>query len=350
MAISIQGFLNNKELFSVRSVSKGLNMLPFRAGLLGRLGWFHEQGIPGSLSIVERKFTNIQLLSPHRRGGAAHAFDISRRAGIPVEVPQYDTVANVSNADIVNLRKFDGGYQLADLQTLIMETSKEQIDVALEPTLEYARISCFWGKSCYGDGSTAIDWDTLLGRPRPTAEVTETFDEENVNEWIDIIQTAAGGIPYEETVVLCGTTFWGKLLTNPKFRESRNFWQAGQGQRTAYWEQVGEITQVVWNGMRFIKYPAYRFGAPPKEGETNPVSLAFPAKKAYVFPIGIPGKFMTTYAVGDFNELTPEDVGLKYYAKLEANEFGRGMKIYLQSNPLIYDAFPETTLEVSLKE
>jgi hypothetical protein len=94
MAISIQGFLNNKELFSVRSVSKGLNMLPFRAGLIGRLGWFQEQGIPGSLSIVERRFTNIQLLSPHRRGGAAHAFDISRRAGIPVEVPQYDTVAN----------------------------------------------------------------------------------------------------------------------------------------------------------------------------------------------------------------------------------------------------------------
>jgi hypothetical protein len=344
MAISIQGFLNNKELFSVRSISKGLNMLPFRAGLLGRLGWFHEQGIPGSLSIIERKFTNIQLLTPHRRGGATQAFDISRRAGIPVEIPQYDTVANVSNADIVNLRKFDGGYQLADLQTLIMETSKEQIDVALEPTLEYARISCLWGKSCNGDGSTAIDWDQLLGRPRPTATVATTFDEENVNEWTDIIQTAAGGMPYEETVVLCGTNFWGKLLTNPKFRESRNYWQMGQGQRTAYWEQVGEITQVVWNGMRFIKYPAYRFGA-----TDDTKAMTFPADKAYIVPIGIPGKFMTTFAVGDFNELTPEDKGLKYYAKLEPNEFGRGMKIYLQSNALVYDAFPETTLEVSLE-
>jgi hypothetical protein len=70
--------------------------------------------------------------------------------------------------------------------------------------------------------------------------------------------------------------------------------------------------------------------------------------KAYVVPIGIPGKFMTQYAVGDFNELTPEDIGLKYYAKLEPNEFGRGMKIYLQSNALVYDAFPETTLEVAL--
>jgi hypothetical protein len=121
----------------------------------------------------------------------------------------------------------------------------------------------------------------------------------------------------------------------------------GQGQRTAYWEQVGEITQVVWSGIRFIKYPAYRFGAPPQEGDPTP--LVVPPDKAYVVRIGIPGKFMTQYAVGDFNELTPEDIGLKYYAKLEPNEFGRGMKIYLQSNALIYDAFPETTLEVSLE-
>ena len=349
MAISIQGFLNNKELFSVRSVSKGLDLLTFRAGLIGRLGWFQEQGIPGSLSIIERRFTNIQLLSPHRRGGATNAFDIARRAGIPVEIPQYDTIANVSNADIVNLRKFDGGYQLEDLQTLIMKTSKDQVDVALEPTLEYARISCLGGKTCNGDGSTAIDWDALIGKNRPTASVEDTFDEENINEWTDIIQTAAGGMPYEETIALCGTNFWAKLLTNPKFRESRNYWQMGQGQRTAYWEQVGEITQVVWSGIRFIKYPAYRFGDPSGGGTSTP-SLAFPVNKAYVVPIGIPGKFMTQYAVGDFNELTPEDVGLKYYAKLEPNEFGRGMKIYLQSNALIYDAFPETTLEVTLAE
>jgi hypothetical protein len=43
-------------------------------------------------------------------------------------------------------------------------------------------------------------------------------------------------------------------------------------------------------------------------------------------------------------------VGLKYYAKLEPGEYGRSMKIYLQSNALIYDAFPETTIEVSLEE
>ena len=348
MAISIQGFLNNKELFSVRSVSKGLDLLTFRAGLMGRLGWFHEQGIPGSLSIIERRFTNVQLLSPHRRGGATHAFDISKRAGIPVEIPQYDTVADVSNADIVNLRKFDGGYSLEDLQTLIMKTSKDQIDVALEPTLEYARISSLGGKTFNGDGSVAIDWDALIGKKRPTTSVSGTFDEENINEWTDIIQTGSGGMPYEETIALCGTNFWAKLLTNQKFRESRNYWQMGQGQRTAYWEQVGEITQVVWSGIRFIKYPAYRFGAPLKEGEMDTHPLAFPVNKAYVVPIGIPGKFMTQYAVGDFNELTPEDIGLKYYAKLEPQEFGRGMKIYLQSNALIYDAFPETTLEVTL--
>jgi hypothetical protein len=119
----------------------------------------------------------------------------------------------------------------------------------------------------------------------------------------------------------------------------------GQGQRTAYWEQVGELTQVIWNGVRFIKYPAYIFGSQKEDAP----ALAFPVDKAYVFPIGIPGKFMTQFGIGDFNELTPEDVGLKYYAKLEPGEYGRSMKIYLQSNALIYDAFPETTIEVSLK-
>ena len=345
MAISIQGILNNKELFNVRSVSKGLDVIRFKAGLIGRLGWFQEQGINGSLSVIERRWTNIQLLSPHRRGGATQAFDIERRAGIPVEAPQYDTLAHVSNADILNLRKFDGGYALEDIQELIMRTSKQQIDVALEPTLEYMRISCLWGRTLNGDGSEAIDWDKLLGRPRPKATVqNEKFDEETVNDWTDIIQDAAGGMPYDETVALCGTKFWANLLTNPKFRESRNYWQATQGQRTAYWEQVGEITQVIWNGVRFIKYPAFTFGE-KKEGKTP---LKFPEKKAFVFPIGIPGKFMTQYAVGDFNELGPSDVGLKYYAKVESKEFNRGMKIYLQSNPLTYDAFPETTIEVTL--
>jgi hypothetical protein len=155
---------------------------------------------------------------------------------------------------------------------------------------------------------------------------------------MDIIQSAAGGMPYDETVALCGTNFWAKLLTNDNFRQSRNAWQMGQGQRTAYWEQVGEITQVVWSGIRFIKYPTFKFGT----------SLSFPANKAYVFPIGIQGKFMTQYGIGDFNEMRPDDVGLKYYSKLEPKDFGRGMKIYLQSNALTYDAFPETTIEVSL--
>ena len=344
MPLSIQGFLNNKELFSVRSISKGLDIIRFKAGLLGRLGWFQEQGIPGSLTIIERRFTNVQLLSPHRRGGSGQAFDIERRAGVPVEVPQYDSVANVSNADILNLRKFDGGFAMSDLQELIMRTSKQQIDVALEPTLEYARISCLWGKTCNGTGTTAIDWDALFGIPRPTATLADDFDESTINDWTDIIQDAAGGMPYDETVVLCGTNVWAKLLTNPKFRESRNYWQASQGQRTAYWEQIGEITQVIWNGVRFIKYPAFTFG----EKKLGNTPLTFPANKAFVFPIGIPGKFMTQYAIGDFNELKPEDVGLKYYAKVEPNEFGRGMKIYLQSNALIYDAFPETTIEVTL--
>jgi len=59
-----------------------------------------------------------------------------------------------------------------------MRTSKQQIEVALEPTLEYMRISCLGGKTCNGDGTTAIDWDTLLGRPRPTATVDkDDFDE-----------------------------------------------------------------------------------------------------------------------------------------------------------------------------
>jgi len=328
MGISIQGFLNDKELFSVRSMSKGLDILPFRAGLIGRLGWFQERGIPNSLSIIERRFVDIQLLSPHRR------------SGIPVEIPQYDTVAEVSNADIVNLRKFDGGgYSLEDLQTLIMQTSKNQIDVAHEPTLEYARISALGGRTLNGDGTIAI-WDKLLGIPRPTASIAGTFDEENINEWTDIIQAAAGGMPYEETVALCGTNFWAKLLTNEQFRQSRNYWQMGQGQRTAYWEQVGEVPQIIWSGIRFIKYPAYKFGK----------NLSFPAGKAYVFPIGIPGKFMTQFGIGDFNELRPADVGLRYYAKLEPNDFSRGMKIYLQSNTLIYDVFPETTIEVTLAQ
>jgi len=344
--MNIQGFLNNKELFSVRAFSKGLDIIRFNAGLLGRLGWFMEEGIPGALTLIDRRFTNIQLLNPHRRGGAVSAFDIERRGGLPVEIPQYDTVATVSNADILNLRKFDGGYSMEDLQTLIMRTSKQQIDVALEPTLEYMRISCLGGKTCKSDGTTAIDWDKLFGITRPTAEVEkEKFDEATVNGWIDIIQDAAGGMPYTETVALCGTNFWAALLTNPKFRESRNYWQMGQGQRSEYWEQVGEITQIVWNGVRFIKYPAYNFGA-RKAGDP---ALTFPANKAYVFPIGIPGKFMTQWGLGDFNELTPGDVGLKYYAKLEPSDFNRGMKIYLQSNALIYDAFPETTIEVSLK-
>ena len=266
---------------------------------------------------------------------------------VPIRPAPKIAVGNEEEHSICRILRFpadvareSNSYSQEDLQTLIMKTSKDQIDAALEPTLEYARISCLGGKTCNGDGSTAIDWDTLLGKTRPVCTVASTFDEENVNEWMDIIQKAAGGMPYEETIALCGTNFWAKLLTNPKFRESRNYWQMGQGQRTAYWEQVGEITQVSWSGIRFLKYPAYQFGT---EG------LAFPADKAYIVPAGIPGKFMTQYAIGDFNELTPEDIGLKYHAKLEPNEFGRGMKIYLQSNTLIYDAFPETTIEVSLK-
>src|SRR5690606_33737630 len=133
----------------------------------------------------------------------------------------------------------------------------------------------------------------------------------------------------------CGDAFFDDLLSHPEVVESYKGTPMAQVLREGY---------VYPNGMKV--YGAFEFGGIVWEnyrGKIGNTPIIDP-DKCHIFPVGVPGLFVTRYAPADYVE-TVNTVGLPRYSRQFMMPNGKGVYLDVQMNAINYCSRPNVLVQ-----
>lgn len=311
----------NSDAFNLISLTSSINKLPFMPGLIGQMGLFSEKPISTEVAVVEELDGQLSLLPSKPRGtpGTVHAAD--KRKVRSMNVPHIPYDGRVEAASVQGVRRF-GSEDQAESVVQVVNDQLTRMRQNHEMTHEFLRIGAIKGLVLDGDGATTIyDLATLFGVSLPTAIDfvlgTDTTDiTAKCTEVRHNIEDGLGNMPYTGIEALCSRSFMKKFVSHPDVKYA----------------------------FQYVK-PEFLTGQPAKEGfefagirwreyRGSIGGTAFiPADDVRFFPTGVPDLFQEIIAPADFME-TVNTLGVRVYAKQEAEDFNRGVALHTQSNVL----------------
>jgi hypothetical protein len=242
----------------------------------------------------------------------------------PLSVPHIPHEDIVRAEDVSGRRAFGTTNELEAVQDLVNEKLNIMADKH-DQTLEYLKWGALKGLVVDGDGATELaNLFTLFGVTQEVQNfaLTTTTTEVNakINALLRYMELNAFGASISGVMVFCSSGFFDSLTTHASVKDAYKYYSSVQDplrtdvrrrfvhQGVVFEEQVGSVS-------------------------TPAGTVVFvPANEAIAVPIGA-NCFETYFAPADFIE-TVNTPGLPRYAKQELLEFGRGVKIHTQSNPL----------------
>ena len=310
------------DAFSLVSLTESINQLPYKPGRIGEMKLFSEKGITTTTAIIEEKRGVLSLLPTARRGAPATEGTRGSRKARSFVIPHIPYEDRILPEDVQGVRKFGSESDLESIASVVNDRLQDMRQ-SHEVTLEHLRVGAIKGKILDADGSTELfNLFTEFNITEPTAVDFELdVDTTQVGEKIvgikRTIEDALGAVPYDHIHCFCGSDFWDSFIEHPEVKYAYQYFQDGEvlrgDLRTAGFKYKGVI------------FEEYR-------GSIGSVSF-IPAADARFFPVGVPNLFVTYFAPADFME-TSNQIGLPVYAKQQLEEFGRGVKLHTQSNPL----------------
>jgi hypothetical protein len=252
-------------------------------------------------------------------------------------VPHLPTEDKVMADEVQNVRAF-GSTELQAISDKI-NLKLATMTRAHDATLEFGRIGAVKGVILDADGTTTIyNLFTEFGLSQTQVDfVLGTTTTEILTKATAVsgaIEDELGAAIYDHVHVFCGKTFWDKFITHPNVKTAYQYYQA-----------TGQNMNPLRDDLR---YKGFQFAGLVWEeyrGKVGGVSFVADAE-AYAFPVGVPGLFQTYFAPADFIE-TVNTNGLPRYAKQAVDpEFGRWVKLHMQSNPLSINTRPKTSIKL----
>lgn len=317
--------------FNLTKLTASINELPYKPGLIGEMGLFEEDGITTTTATIEQYEGVLNLVDVAPRGSAASNVNDSKRRIVSMAVPHIPQRATILAAEVQNVRAFGSEDQLEGLDQVI----SRRLGIMkrnLEYTIESHRLSAIMGKYYDATGNQVSLYNTFGVSQKTvafdlTADTTEVTAK--IQQVVDTIEEALGGLAYEGITVICAPDFYDALMTHPKVKDAYLNYAAAA-------ELRGEaiLKQFVFNGVSFVRY----------RGTTD---VKVPNGTAWAFPTGVAELFITRYAPADYVE-TVNTVGLPYYAKMEPMDFNKGYQLEAQSNPLNICTRPKAVVKLTI--
>lgn len=308
------------DAFSLSSLSAAINEQPHVPGRIGTLGLFEEDGITTTTIQIERDGDTLALVAAGERGSPAAVVGGSKRSMIPFNTVHLPQRAVIKADEIQNLRAFGSETELEALLTVVnrrLAKMRRQLDA----THEFHRVGAIKGAVLDADGkSVLIDLLKYFGIKQTVIalELDSAMTEirQKCQEVQDAIEDALGATTYTGVRVLCGRNFWNKLIVMRTVKETYL--------ATAMAASLRGDTRDAFDigGCTFERY----------RGRVGDVGY-IPDDEAYAAPEGVPELFITRFAPADYVEAV-NTTGLPYYAKQELMDFGKGVEIEAQSNPI----------------
>ncbi|WP_174906992.1 major capsid protein [Burkholderia diffusa] len=320
------------DAFSLASLSAAINDQPHVPGRIGALGLFEEDGITTTTIQIERDGDTLALVAAGERGSPAAVVVGSKRSMIPFNTVHLPQRAVIKADEIQNLRAFGSETELEAVQTVVnrrLAKMRRQLDA----THEFHRIGAIKGTVLDADGKTVlIDlWKYFdIDQTVISFELGKTDTELRTKciEVQDAIEDALGATTYTGVRVLCGRVFWNKLISAKSVKETY-------------------LASVMAAQLRGDAREAFDFGGCTFERYRGRVGdIGYVADdEAHAIPEGVPDLFISRFAPADYVE-SVNTTGIPYYAKQELMEFGKGVEIEAQSNPIHLCTRPKALIKL----
>jgi len=310
----------NDDAFSVVSLTKAIEDTPFVPGRVGQLGIFSEEGVSTTSISIEKVGSTVSLVPAASRGSSGRPMGNDKRQMIPFTATHLPQRASILADEVQNLRAFGSETEVETAQRL-MNRKLAKMRRDLDTTIEYQRIGAIKGSILDSDGTTELlNLHTAFGTSVTSHSLVlgtaGTLVRNKVIEARRKMEAALGGLTYSGARVLCSASFFDALVGHSKVEAAFDRYMNGEFLRE---DQRGGFyfAGVFWEEYRG-QVGATKFIA---DGE------------AWMVPEGVPDLFVTNYAPADYME-TVNTLGQAYYAKQEPKDFGKGIDVETQSNPI----------------
>lgn len=321
------------DAFGVVQLTDAINKIKFVPGRIGALGLFAEQGVATTSIAVEEKNGVLSLIAPSARGGPGTTLDKSKRSLLDIRVPHFEINDSIMAEEVQGVRAWGSETDVEMVMGKIADRGAIHSQ-SLEATQEYSRIGAVKGIVTYADAST-LNLFTTFGVQAQT-EVDFALDTANPAAGVvrktctqveRTIATALGGIPYLGLHAFCGDAFWDDLVAHSEVRESYKY-QEGAALRSGVAFGSFAFGNITWENYR---------------GAVGPTAFVH-TDKCHIFPVGVPGMFVTRYAPADYME-TVNTIGQRLYQKQYVMPNGKGVNLDTQMNALNICTIPRALVQ-----
>lgn len=318
--------LDSNNLFEMSELTAYVNNQPFIPGRAGQL--FSSTGIATTTAVLDMRDGAIGLITDTARGGNSNKQGNEGRNNIAIVTKHFPLEKTIAPSDFQNIRVFGSNNELDTLETVRNRYLDDMIK-SHALTLEHQRVEAVKGLIT-NSASGQIDLYAEFGVPQEFVEMAlgsgSTKVRNKVMDAIEMSEDAMGAELVDGYVVMCGKNFFRDFVEHANVKTAYERYQDGAALR----DDVR--ASFVFAGAEFVSYRG-KVGTTPFIADDE----AFLMPKADIF--------RTVFAPGNFIE-TANTIGLPAYAKAEEADFGRGITLLTESNPISYVTRPGAVVKL----
>jgi hypothetical protein len=336
------------DAFSVTSLRRLVDNLPFVPTMLGDMGLFTPQPVRTREIVLYEEDGNVHLIPTTEIGSPdVHQIRDTGRARLL-------HTKRLAKMDTVRAGELIGIANTAIPETIRLRTAQEltakrlaKLKSDMEATKELHRLGALQGKLVDANGTVIYNYFDEYGISQPAtinlnfAATSETdlmmFFQENVIVPMELTlkDRAAGGV---RVGCLVGDYFWGRLMRHPGFRKMFELQALARAGAADVLYRPNNWRTIEFAGITWINY----------RGSTGG-EIAIPAADAIFFPIGATDVFDVYWAPGE-TLLDITEPGRPEYSYLQPDvrtAMPEKLDIFLRSYPLYACIYPKCLIRMT---
>lgn len=302
-------------------------------------GLFQEEGVSGRRLAVEKRNETYNLVPYRVPGDVTNSQNPARASLYDFDVPHNPYLTAITPDQLSMVREFGSTTETLNLESVRARHMRIH-QQNLSATEEYHRLAALRGFMLNADGSTYLNVYTAFGETQ-ASEIDFTLaaaDAADLDAKIDTVhrnmQDALDGTPLQGNIVaLCGDTFFSSFKGHTGVRAAFLEWAnmnvpfstgvGADGQRGDFARMNFVYRQFQYQGIIWINYRGTLSG-----------QTFVAADKAYFFPIGVPGLFISRWAPPSNRFETVNTVGRPRYMfpNLETDSYGDRLELQSEMN------------------
>ena len=221
----------DSDIFTMSSLTASINEVTYTPSQIGSLGIFEAEGISTTSLVIEKDGDTLGLVESKPRGAPGTVVGANKRTGVSFQAAHLPTTATVLADEVQNVRAFGSEDSEQAVQTVVnrrLAKMARRIDL----THENHRLGAIKGQVLDSDGATVLyDLFTAFGvSQQSVAMAMDTATTDMQGKALDIheaVEDALDGLSYTGITVLCGKSFWRKLIGHKAVKDAYARYQDG---------------------------------------------------------------------------------------------------------------------------